>query len=102
MSLEALHRVLEQCTARDTWCVPHQERSADLLAETLEPGSWTLYLAPNALDPSILPDAFDGDLGELTTFVASHSVPVLLQAYRHNEEWRIVVQPAAVPGLAAA
>ena len=89
-------------TERDTWCVPHQERSADLLAETLEPGSWTLYLAPNALDPSILPDAFDGDLGELTTFVASHSVPVLLQAYRHNEEWRIVVQPAAVPGLAAA
>lgn len=89
-------------TARDTWCVPSQERGADLLAETLEPGRWTLYLAPNALDPSVLPDAFEGDLGELMDFVASHSVPVLLQAYRQNEEWRIAIQPAAVPGLAAA
>jgi hypothetical protein len=89
-------------TARDTWCVPTQERAADLLAGVLEPGRWTLYLAPHALDPSVLPDAFGGDLGELTDFVASHSVPVLLEAYRANEEWRIVVEPAAVRGRVAA
>lgn len=89
-------------TARNTWCVPNQERGTDLLAGALEPGRWTLYLAPNAIDPSILPDAFGGDLGELTNFAASHSVPVLVEAGRRNEEWRIVVEPAAVPGLAAA
>lgn len=89
-------------TARDTWRVPSQEGAAHLLEGLLEPGRWTLYLAPHALDPGLLPDAFAVDLGELTDFAASHSVPVLLAAYRENEEWRIVLEPAAVPGLAAA
>jgi hypothetical protein len=88
--------------ARDTWLVPPNEGSRHLLAGRLDGGSWKLYLAPHALDPDLLPDTFHGDPVDIEEFVEGHCVPVLVDAWRENIEWRIVVEPAAVPGLAAA
>ncbi len=88
--------------ARDTWLVPPREGGRGLLAGRLEEGSWKLYLAPHALDPVLLPDTFQADPEDIEEFVEGHSVPVLVDAWRDNVEWRIVVEPAAVPGLAAA
>ena len=88
--------------ARHTWVVPPHETVRHLLGGFLEPGGWTLYLAPYAVDPSLLPDTFRADLGEVARFVEGHGIPVLLDAWHDNTEWRIVVDPAAVPELAAA
>jgi hypothetical protein len=38
----------------------------------------------------------------VTRFLERYSVPVLVDALHRNSEWRIVLAPAAVPGLAAA
>ena len=88
--------------ARDTWLVPPHETARHLLAGLLEPGSWTLYLAPYAIDSSLLPDTFRAELSEVARFVEGHGIPVLLDAWHDNSEWRIVVDPAAVPELVAA
>ena len=88
--------------ARDTWLVPPRETARHLLEGLLEPGSWTLYLAPYAIDPTLLPDTFRAELSEVARFVEGHGIPVLLDAWHENSEWRIVVDPAAVPELVAA
>jgi hypothetical protein len=88
--------------ARDTWRVPPHETARHLLEGFLGPGSWTLYLAPYAIDPTLLPDTFRAELADVSRFVESHGIPVLLDAWQDNSEWRIVVDPAAVPELAAA
>lgn len=88
--------------ARGTWQVPPHETARHLLESFLEPGNWSLYLAPYAIDPDLLPDTFRADLGEVARFVEGHGIPVLLDAWHDNDEWRIVVDPAAVPELAAA
>ena len=88
--------------ARDTWRVPPHETARHLLERFLEPGGWTLYLAPYAIDPTLLPDTFRAELSEVARFVEGHGMPVLLDAGQDNSEWRIVVDPAAVPELVAA
>ena len=88
--------------ARNTWQLPPHETARHLLEGFLEPGGWTLYLAPYAVDPGLLPDTFRADLAELASFVEGQGIPVLLDAWHDNSEWRIVVDPAAVPELVAA
>jgi len=91
-----------QLTARETWLLPADENSPDLLEKLLFLGDWTLYLAVDPVPPTSLPDCFWSTPLELSGFVESHGIPVLVGAYRHNNPWRLVVEPAAVPGVVAA
>jgi hypothetical protein len=91
-----------QLAARETWVIPTDENSPDLLATFLLPGGWTLYLAVDPIPPTSLPDCFRTPPLELSDFVESHGIPVLVEAYRDNNPWRLVVAPAAVPGVVAA
>jgi hypothetical protein len=52
--------------------------------------------------PERLPNVFHGPPDETVAFVESHGIPVLIDAWHDNDEWRVVVEPSAVPGLAAA
>jgi hypothetical protein len=88
--------------ARDTWSVPRDVESAQLLGSLLTPGSWKLYLSPEGLDPSSLPDLFRGSLPEAYATVEGIGVPALLDAFHGNTEWRILLQPAAAAKRAAA
>jgi hypothetical protein len=91
-----------QLAARDTWVVPVDEHSPDLLEKLLFPGEWTLYLAVDPIPPTSLPDCFRIPPHELSDFVESRGIPVLVQAFRDNNPWRLVIEPAAVPGAVAA
>lgn len=91
-----------QLTARETWLLPADENSPDLLEKLLFLGDWTLYLAVDPVSPTSLPDCFSSTPLELSAFVESHGIPVLVEAYHHNDPWRLVVEPAAVPGVVAA
>jgi hypothetical protein len=91
-----------QLAARETWLLPADENSPELLAKLLSPGDWTLYLAVDPVPPTSLPDCFGSTPLELSAFVESHGIPVLVEAYHHNNPWRLVVEPAAVPGVVAA
>ena len=91
-----------QRAARETWVLPADESSPDLLEKLLFLGDWTLYLAVDPVPSISLPDCFRSTPLELSNFVESHGIPVLVQAYRGNNPWRLVVEPAAVPGAAAA
>jgi hypothetical protein len=91
-----------QLAARQTWVVPVDENSPDLLEKLLFPGEWILYLAVDPVPPTSLPDCFQRPPLELSLFVESHGIPVLVQAFRDNNPWRLVVEPAAVPGVVAA
>ena len=88
--------------SRDTWLVPPEPGAADLLDGPLEYGAWQLYLGAHALDPVELPDLFRGDLAEALDALRGHSVPLLVDAWHDNSDWRVALDPAAVPGLAAA
>ena len=91
-----------QLAARETWLLPADENSPDLLEKLLFLGDWTLYLAVDPVPPTSLPDCFWSTPLELSGFVESHGIPVLVEAYHHNNPWRLVVEPAAVPGVVAA
>lgn len=82
--------------------MPRSEDSARLLGDFLYLGNWSLYLAPGAVAPELLPDVFRGPPDETVAFVLRHSIPVLIESWYDNDEWRVVVEPSAVPGLAAA
>jgi len=91
-----------QLAARETWLLPADENSPDLLEKLLFLGDWTLYLAVDPVPPTSLPDCFQSTPLELSDFVESHGIPVLVEAYHDNNPWRLVVEPAAVPGVVAA
>jgi hypothetical protein len=91
-----------QLAARETWVIPTDENSPDLLAMFLFLGEWKLYLAVDPVPPGSLPDCFRSPPLELSAFVESRGIPVLVEAYRDNNPWRLVVEPAAVPSVVAA
>jgi hypothetical protein len=91
-----------QLAARETWLLPADESSPDLLEKFLSLGDWTLYLAVDPVPPTSLPDCFQSTPLELSNFVESHGIPVLVEAHLDNNPWRLVVEPAAVPGVVAA
>ena len=91
-----------QLAARETWVIPMDENSPDLLAMFLFLGGWPLYLAVDPIPHRSLPDCFRTPPLELSDFVESHGIPVLVEAYHDNNPWRLVVEPAAVPGVVAA
>lgn len=88
--------------ARDTWGVPREVESPRLLESILAPGSWHVYLALEAVDPTVLPDLFRGSLVEAFSVVEGMGIPVLIDASSGNSEWRVLLQPAAVARRAAA
>lgn len=88
--------------ARDTWSVPRDVESTLLLGSLLSFGVWKLYLALEAVDPSVLPDLFRGSFPDAYAAVESHGVPALLDAWYDNTEWRVLLQPAAIARRAAA
>jgi hypothetical protein len=87
---------------RETWVLPGEPSTHALLARVLAPGAWTLYLATGPLPAAALPDAFASAPADLAAFAAGHGLPVLVAAFRGNEPWRLVVEPAAVPSAVAA
>jgi hypothetical protein len=91
-----------QLAARETWLLPADENTPDLLGKFLFLGDWTLYLALDPVPPMSLPDCFESAPVELSGFVETHGIPVLVGAYHDNNPWRLVVEPAAVPGAVAA
>ena len=88
--------------SHDTWVIPLELSSELLLDGVLAPGAWQLYLGANSVDPGPLPDLFRSNLDDICEFVAGHSIPVLIDAWHDNSEWRVVLEPSAVPAVAAA
>jgi hypothetical protein len=88
--------------ARDTWLVPREIESSQLLETWLDPGSWQLYLATEAVDPTALPDLFRGTFADAFAVVEGMGIPALIDAFHDNAEWRVLLQPAAAAHRAAA
>lgn len=84
-----------------TWIIPHQQSSESLLEGYLAAGGWTVYLAPYALQGANVPSLFDAP-EEVCEYLRSHGVPVMIQAFHDNSEWRVALEPAVVPAMAAA
>jgi hypothetical protein len=91
-----------QLAARETWVVPTDEYSPEILAKFLCLGDWTLYLSVDPVPATSLPHCFQSSPRELFDFVESYGVPVLVEAFHENNPWRLVIEPAAVPGVVAA
>ncbi len=85
-----------------TWVLPPAVGTAALLEGPLGTGAWQVYLGAHALASELLPDLFRGDLADALAFSERHSVPLLVDAWHDNTEWRVLLEPSAVPGLAAA
>lgn len=85
-----------------TWTPPAELSSLSLLDAYLEPGGWKFYLAPSGIEPAWLPDSYRSQLDDVVRFSMSHRMPVLVDAWHDNTEWRVLVEPSAVPGASAA
>jgi len=88
--------------AKSTWIVPEEPSSLRLLDSILVYGVWQLYLGADALDAGDLPDLFEASPWEAIEGLRSHAAPLLIDAWHDNVTWRVALDPAAVPGLAAA
>ncbi len=85
-----------------TWVVPPAVATQAMLDGPLRPGAWQVYLGAHAMGSERLPDLFRDDLPNAVAFSETHGVPVLLDAWHDNSEWRVLLEPSAVPGLVAA
>ena len=90
-----------QCGA-NTWTIPQEQSSSDLLDGFLNPGGWTIYLASFPLTGVPIPDFFHINASDAADFIRSHSIPALIQAFFDNSEWRIALEPAVEPMVNAA
>lgn len=87
--------------AHDTWVVPPDASSKNLLDRYLSPGGWTIYLAERPIT-EVVPYAFERSPKEICEFVRSRGIPVLVQAHADNSEWIVALEPAVVPMARAA
>ena len=87
--------------ARDTWLVPQEASSENLLDGDLSPGGWTVYLAEMPIT-EVVPYMFKRAPKEICEFVRSRGIPVLVQAHWDNSEWLVALEPAVVPMARAA
>ncbi len=87
---------------RETWAIPREVESADLLSKQLAAGRWKLYLSLEPIDRTAIPDLFEGSLAEAFATVEAVGIPVLVDAFRDNTEWRVLLQPAAAAVRAVA
>ena len=85
-----------------TWVMPRDHGSAELLEGYLAAGGWSIYLASYPLAVTEMPNIFDMRAAEICAFTRAHSMPVLVQAFYDNAEWRVALEPAVVPAAAAA
>ena len=88
--------------ARNTWTVPREVGSSQLLDSFLYPGNWHLYLALEAVDLSALPDLFRGSVPDAFSLLEGSGIPVFVDAFHDNSEWRVLLQPAAAARRIAA
>ena len=88
--------------ARETWAIPREVASERLLETLLLAGGWELYLSPEPVDPTAIPDLFDASLPEAFATVEAMGIPVLVDAFHENTEWRVLLQPAAAEVRAVA
>ena len=95
-----LHGTFVQPAAQ-TWLVPPEPATRALLGHWLA-GAYRLYLAQEPVDSHALPDLFRGRISDALAYLEGHGIAALLEAVQSRGEWRILVQPGAVPVLAAA
>ncbi len=81
----------------NTWVIPKKQSSDILLCGYLSPGCWGVYLSLEPYPSDILPSIFDAPVNEISSFLQSNSIPVMLEANHENAEWRIALEPAVVP-----
>ena len=91
-----------QHAAELTWSVPAPLPSQSFLDAPLSSGSWQLYLGAAPVVPTRIPSLFTDRLPDIFSGIESNAIPVLVQAAPGNHEWRVVVQPSAVPAAIAA
>ena len=84
------------------WHLPMDVPADRLLAEFLHAGGWSLYLGHAPVAPASLPDLYAADPAVIFGTLATRGIYALLAASHGNREWRGALQPAVVPGLAAA
>ena len=77
---------------RRTWLIPNDCDTRALLVQVLEAGDWSIYASDEALDPRVIPDAFQVAPIQVANFSAVHSVPLLVQAFHDSNPWRLWVE----------
>ena len=85
-----------------TFRIPEDCDLAVLNQRVLLLGGWAVYVAYEALDPSVIPDAFRTRPDQVATFAKAHSIPLLVQAFHDNDPWRLWVAEVDAPQEAAA
>jgi hypothetical protein len=80
---------------RETWALPREQESADLLGAQLAPGGWKAYLSLEPVDRTAIPDLFKSSFAQAFEIIEALGIPVLVDAFPHNTEWRVLLQPAA-------
>jgi hypothetical protein len=87
---------------RETWALPRELESAELLGSQLAAGGWKAYLALEPVDRTAIPDLFTGSFAEAFETVEALGIPVLIDASADNTGWRVLLQPAATEVRAVA
>ena len=88
--------------AANTWIVPPDNDSDELLSGYLGQGEWTLYLAGSPLITVDTPNSFAMTSAELSGFTRSNGIAVFVQAFCDNADWRIALQPDLDPNASVA
>lgn len=91
-----------QYAAELTWSVPAPLPSQVFLDAPLSSGGWKLYLGATAVFPTRIPSLYDDPFPDIFESIESNAIPVLVDAAPGNRDWRVVVQPSAVPAAIAA
>jgi hypothetical protein len=80
-----------------TWQLPVDVAANLLLSSFLHTGNWYLYLGPNAVPPSELPDTYKVQVSDVEAFMQQHELWLLLDAFHDCSEWRVFLRPDLVP-----
>ena len=91
-----------QHAAELTWLVPAPLPNRAFLDAPLSSGGWQLYLGAAAVVPTRIPSLYADPFPDIFSSIESNAIPVLIHAAGGNREWRVVVQPSAVPAAIAA
>jgi hypothetical protein len=88
--------------AAETWLIPAEPASEALLTRWLSAGGYRLYLAREPVDPRVLPDLFRAPPADALQAATGNGIAAQLDSLPGDREWRILVQPAALPEVRAA
>lgn len=76
----------------ETWLVPPACDFSALRSQVLSGGDWTLYSSHEAVSPEQIPDVFRVAPSEVASFALARGVPLLVQAPRAGDPWRVWVE----------